>query len=90
MDLGYNRYGDSRDHPVFIGEVGFVGKVIPGSQGWRAEKGRIRKLFVPHRDWEYVEPLSKLYRVPVELENTLTADSAATFAARFANLNLGR
>jgi hypothetical protein len=70
VDLGYNRGGDPR-RPVFIGEVGFVGKVIPGSQGWRAEKGRIVRLYVPFQHFRYVEWLERLYQVPVLLDNTL-------------------
>src|SRR5262245_13791446 len=41
-------YADDRGHveaPVVIGEVALAGKVIPGTQGWRAEKGRIKRLF---------------------------------------------
>lgn len=69
VKLGYaNEH--SGDQAVFVGEVGFVGKVIPGSQGWRAEKGRIRKLYVPFHRWQYVEALEALYGVPVVLDNT--------------------
>ena len=68
------RLGYARSHgggPVFVGQVGFAGKVVPGSQGWRAEKGRILKLYVPHVHWQYVDTLEEMYRVPVVLENTL-------------------
>ena len=68
MHLGYA--SQRRTQPVFIGQVGFAGKVIPGSQGWRAEKGRIVRLYVPHVHWRYVDPLRELYRVDVVLENT--------------------
>src|SRR5262245_27875431 len=47
VSLGYNAYSDRQ--VVFVGEVGLAGKVIPGTQGWRAERGRIRRLYVP---WE--------------------------------------
>jgi hypothetical protein len=69
VQLGYGEGGTQRQ-PVFIGEVGFVGKVIPGSQGWRAEKGRIRRLIVPPDAFRWVEPLERLYRVPVEVATT--------------------
>ena len=65
-------------NPVLIGEVGFAGKVIDGSQGWRAEKGRIVRLYVPHICWRLVEPLERLYRVPVELDNTTTLPKEVT------------
>ena len=68
IDLGYarGRYGS----PVFIGQVGFAGKIVPGTQGWRAEKGRIVRLYVPHVHWRYVDPLQEMYQVEVVLENT--------------------
>lgn len=74
VDLQYNRYHDDA-HPTFIGEVGLAGKVIPGSQGWRAEKGRIRKLWVPAHLLEYVEPLRRLYGVEVETANTFAKET---------------
>jgi hypothetical protein len=55
---------------VLIGEVALSGKVIPGTQGWRAEKGRIAKLYVPFTDWKLVSPLEDLYQVPVVLDRT--------------------
>jgi hypothetical protein len=70
LKLGYNRGGDAM-RPVFIGEVGMAGKVIPGSQGWRAEKARIVRLYVPYEHFRYVQWLERLYRVPVLLDNTL-------------------
>jgi hypothetical protein len=59
------------DRPVFIGQVGLAGKVIAETQGWRAEKARIVRLFVPFQHYRYVAPLEALYRVPVVLDNTL-------------------
>jgi len=73
VQLGYGNYCDDA-HPVFIGVVGLAGKVVPGTQGWRAEKGRIRKLFVPFHLIEYVAPLERLYGVTVELTNTFDSD----------------
>jgi hypothetical protein len=65
IQLRYGAYGDGAVHA--IGEVGFVGKVIPGSQGWRAERGRIRSLIVPYEHWRYAKPLAEAYRVSVEV-----------------------
>jgi hypothetical protein len=70
VKLGYAKPG-SGELVKFIGEVGLAGKVIAGTQGWRAEKGRIVRLYVPFHDWRFVDPLEALYRVPVVLENTL-------------------
>lgn len=73
MSLGYGREswrGDSVATPIFIGEVALAGKVIPGTQGWRAERGRIARLYVPFHHWRFVEALEELYRVEVVLDNT--------------------
>lgn len=71
LEMSYNRYGD--DDTVVIGEVGFAGKVIPGTQGWRAQKARPLRLFVPYERWRFVERLAGDYGVPVELSNTFKA-----------------
>ena len=76
VGLGYNVYYDGGE-PVVIGQVGLTGKVIPGTQGWRAEKGRIVRLYVPHDFWRLAKPLGEAYRVPVELSNTFAAESVA-------------
>lgn len=59
----YRSYHEIPDRA--IGIVGMAGKVIEGGQGWRAEKGRVKKLWVPYDCWEYVEPLQEAYNVPV-------------------------
>jgi hypothetical protein len=59
LGLGYASYDLNR--PIVVGEVGFAGKVIPGTQGWRAEKGRVRKLWIPPPFWKLVEPLKVIY-----------------------------
>lgn len=64
-NLSYARYGPVADK--VIGEVAFAGKVIEGSQGWRAERARIKQLWVPHRNWRFVEPLADAYGVEVGL-----------------------
>jgi len=66
-------YVNEHEKPVFIGEVGFVGKVIPGSQGWRAERGRVKRLFVPFHHYRWIEPIEALYNVPVLPDNVLSA-----------------
>lgn len=65
MDLGYGAYGSMTDK--VIGEVALSGKVIEGSQGWRAERGRVHRLWVPHEVGPVVvQRLADAYRVPVE------------------------
>jgi hypothetical protein len=65
LKLHYGAYGSKQLKAV--GEVAFAGKVIQGSQGWRAEKGRIKNLILPSEYWQFVEPLAEAYNVPVEL-----------------------
>jgi hypothetical protein len=64
LGLGYASWG-GRD-TVVVGQVAFAGKVIPGTQGWRAERGRIARLYVPFSKAELGKRLSEVYAVPVE------------------------
>jgi hypothetical protein len=86
VDLGYGREHGSYPgrvlaamtelRPILVGQVGLTGKVIPGSQGWRAEKGRIVKLHVPFHHWRYVKALRDLYGCEVVLDNNELVDPA--------------
>lgn len=67
----YNRWDG-----VVIGEVGLAGRVIPGTLAYRAEKGRVLRLWVPHAGWKLVSKLEATYNIPVELTNVLTEGSA--------------
>jgi hypothetical protein len=60
---------------VAIGEVGLAGKVIVGAKGWRAERGRPLRLYLPYDAWRAVKPLAAAYEVPVELA-ILTGEAA--------------
>jgi hypothetical protein len=64
-ELGYGLMGGT-----IIGEVGLAGKVVVGTQGYRAEKARPVRLFVSYFDWQLVRPLRETFGVPVELMNT--------------------
>ena len=83
--LGYGQYGGIENKVV--GQVGFAGKVIEGDQGWRAEKGRIVRLWIPFERWAALgDRLAAAYDVPCEpaqwLNGKLTTleDLAARFA----------
>lgn len=65
-DLGYAH--TSRD-VVAIGEVALAGKVIVGANGWRAEKARVARLWLPYQHWRVLRPLQNAYGVPVALTN---------------------
>lgn len=56
---------------VAIGEVGLAGKVILGTLAHRAQKARVRRLFLPHDRWQLADRLSEAYGVPVDLTNLL-------------------
>jgi hypothetical protein len=56
---------------VAIGEVGLAGKVVEGTQGWRAARARPLRLWVPHASWSICRPLSDAYGVPCGVTNVL-------------------
>lgn len=64
------------DGPMAIGVVGLAGRIIPGSMGWRAARGRPVRLWVPHTQWELVRPLREAYGVPVSMTNITRAEDA--------------
>lgn len=66
-ELGYNE----DDAVVAIGEVALAGRVIPGDRGWRAEKARPLRFWLPHVHWPLVRRLREAYRVPVGVTNVL-------------------
>lgn len=68
--LSYHDHG-GEDQVTVVGELALAGKVIPGTQGYRAEKARVLRLWVPWTAWELVAPLRRRYGVPVGLANTL-------------------
>ena len=70
--MAYHAYGDHST--TVIGEVAFVGKVIPGSLGWRAQKARPLRLYVPYERWRLAEGLERVYGCEVVLSNTWRAD----------------
>lgn len=52
---------------LVTGSVALAGKVIPGTQGWRAERARPLRIEVPYVRWELVAPLREAYRCEVVL-----------------------
>lgn len=67
VSLGYGAYGTNGLVDKVVGQVAFSGKVIEGSQGWRAERGRVYRLWIPYEmDWSIGERLAAAYKVEVE------------------------
>lgn len=70
--MSYHKYDAERQAEYHvIGTVSLWGKVIEGTQGWRAQYGYPRELFVPFEAWALAKPLSEAYGVPVRLNNIL-------------------
>ncbi len=69
IEYGYSRYieADVDVKNVVIGVAGLVGKVIPGTQGWKAALARVVRLEVPYEKEPLARKLEALYRVPVGL-----------------------
>jgi hypothetical protein len=66
IKLGYGSYRDVDADVKVVGQVGLTGKVIEGPEGWRAERGRVVRLWVPYEKWDLGERLGAAYNVPVE------------------------
>ena len=72
MAYGYANYAGSQANgnayaDLVIGVVGLTGKVIPGSQGWKAQRARIVQLEVPFEKEPLARTLHEVYGVPVGL-----------------------
>lgn len=73
MSMNYHLY-DAEEKGYFhvVGQVANWGKVIEGTQGWRAQKSYPVKLFLPFEASHLAKPLADSYGVPVSLKNILT------------------
>jgi hypothetical protein len=75
--MGYHSYNAQANGPVtIVGKVANWGKVIPGTQGWRAEYAYPETLYVPFEVARVIaRPLANTYGVPVVLMNLLDPDA---------------
>jgi hypothetical protein len=75
--MGYHWYNAEMDGGVtIVGRVANWGKVIPGTQGWRAEYAYPEVLFVPFEVARSIaQPVASTYGVPVRLMNLLDPDA---------------
>lgn len=60
-ELPYAHY--QRAGEVVIGEIAMAGKVIVGTQGYRAEKARVAKIYTPPNAWKLGREIAKQYGV---------------------------
>lgn len=64
---------DNPNDVLVVGTVAMQGKIIPGTQGWRAQRVRPQKVFVLPTRWKVMALLQKAYpKVEFKLENWLT------------------
>jgi hypothetical protein len=73
--LGYSNYDENSEWITIVGELSLWGKVIEGSQGWRAEFAYPKRLFLPFEAWKLARPIQKAYGVKVSLLNLLDPDA---------------
>ena len=66
---------DPQDCFKVIGKVALWGKVIEGSQGWRAQFGYPSELYLPFEAWYLHDELKDAYGVPVRLKNFLRKEN---------------
>jgi len=72
LSMNYHRGLDFDDpeNVLVIGEVLLQGKVIPGTQGWRAQRARPKTILVPYSRWKVANALKNRYPgVTVKLYN---------------------
>jgi hypothetical protein len=70
-DMGYHTYDSNTGNVCVVGQLANWGKVIEGSQGWRAEKAYPVVIYVPFEAHRLARPISDAYGVPVRLLNLL-------------------
>ena len=73
LSMSYHFYDLEAGLLTVIGTVSLWGKVIEGTQGWRAQFGYPRELFLPFEAYGHAEPLREEYGVKVTLANTLAS-----------------
>jgi hypothetical protein len=74
--MGYSSYvEEGGDWVTIVGRVALWGKVIEGSQGWRAEFAYPIALYCPFECWKIARPFEQEYGVPVKLLNLLDPDA---------------
>ncbi len=69
--MGYHTYDPAYGSICVVGRLANWGKVIEGTQGWRAEYAYPVTLYVPFEGWRLAKPLAKAYGCDVELLNLL-------------------
>jgi hypothetical protein len=74
-EMGYSEYDENGEYVTVVGEMAQWGKVIEGSQGWRAEYAYPSTIYVPFEAWRLAAPISRAYGIPTKLLNLLDPDA---------------
>jgi len=77
MSMSYHWYDMEAGEVMVLGQIANWGKVIEGTQGWRAAKAYPVQLWVPFEAWTLAEPIEQAYGVPVGIRNFLKPGRAA-------------
>jgi hypothetical protein len=76
--MGYHSYSPEGVQVTIVGRLAMWGKVVEGSQGWRAEYAYPEMLYVPFEVARLIaRPASDTYGVPVTLLNVLDPEAKA-------------
>lgn len=82
IQLGYGRSHQS--DPRVIGKVQMAGKIIPATNGYRAQKALPLVIYVPHEQWQLGRDLGAVYGqhgVAIQMAATLVPPAAGVEAA---------
>ena len=71
LSMHYHQYDMDNGNVMVLGQVANWGKVIVGTQGWRAANAYPVQLWVPFEAWTLAAPLEEAYGVPVGIKNYL-------------------
>jgi hypothetical protein len=66
LRMHYGALSQGLEHCKVIGEIGFAGRVIRGTNASRGQRARVVRLYVPFSKGELGEALSRVYDVPWE------------------------
>jgi hypothetical protein len=84
-EMGYHGYAENGPYTSVVGQLANWGRVIEGSQGWRAEFAYPAVMFIPFEAWRLRAPLMRAYGVPVKLLNLLDSTKYPDEAKKMAD-----
>jgi len=77
MGMSYHQYNADSGNVMILGQVANWGKVIEGTQGWRAARAYPVRMWVPFETWKLAAVIEEHYGVPVAVKNYLKPVRAA-------------